>query len=252
MSSVTVPNAARHQPWYTPIVNNAGLGLWSVISYLLFDIPCWPTLERTIIIRKYTILGRFGFIIVRLRLIKNKNISLVWNGGLYLLPHYIAAFRGKPLSRACRMRQIAFCRLWYHIAKCAADAKSVTNLAKYIINETEMQESVREAANCRESLGCLRVILGCLCDRKLYVPVLYIRKFVSRSAITGCSEREYVRPRRHIIEYIGSGGARLFSPRKFVRTGSRAAIIYYNRCLISKNICPSYKSPINGIMCVVL
>lgn len=123
------------------------------------------------------------------------------------------------------MRQIAFCRLWYHIAKCAADAKSVTNLAKYIINETEMQESVREAANCRESLGCLRVILCCLCDRNLYVPVLYIRKFVSRSAITGCSEREYVRPRRHIIEYIGAGGARLFSPRKFVRTGCRAAII---------------------------
>ena len=168
------------------------------------------------------------------------------------MPHYIAAFRGKPLSRACRMRQIAFCRQGYHIAKCAADAKSVTNLAKYIINETEMQESVREAANCRESLGCLRVILGCLCDRKLYVPVFYIRKFVSRSAITGCSEREYVRPRRHIIEYIGAGGARLFSPRKYVRTGCRAAIIYYNRCLLSKNICPSYQSPINGIMCAVL
>ena len=147
------------------------------------------------------------------------------------------------------MRQIAFCRQGYHIAKCAADAKSVTYLAKYIINETEMQEFVREAANCRESLRCLRVILGCLCDRKLYVPVFYIRKFVSRSAITGCSEREYVRPRRHIIEYIG---ARLFSPRKFVRTGCRAAIIYYNRCLISKNICSSHKSPINGIMCVVL
>ena len=93
------------------------------------------------------------------------------------MPHYSAAFRGKPLSRACRMRQIAFCRQGYHIAKCAADAKSVTNLAKYIINETEMQESVREAANCIESLGCLRVILGCLCDRKLYVPV-----FISESS----------------------------------------------------------------------
>lgn len=124
------------------------------------------------------------------------------------------------------MRQIAFCRLWYHIAKCAADAKSVTYLAKYIINETEMQESVREAANCREPLGCLRVILGCLCDRKLYVPVFYIRKFVSRSSITGCYEREYVRPRRHIIEYIGAGGARLFSPRNlYARAAARQLFI---------------------------